>query len=50
MAYLANRLVDPNDLGYFATPAALRAAYPVGAPGFFAIVGSTDSIWTWMMV
>ena len=47
MSYQANRLGDANDLGYFATSAALAAAYPVGAPGYFALVGSTDSIWVW---
>ena len=36
-----------NDLGYFATPAALILAYPVGLPGNFAVVGSTDTIWVW---
>ena len=47
MAYLANRLGDPMDLGWFATPTALRTAYPVGANGYFAIVGSTDTVWIW---
>src|SRR3990167_775131 len=47
MTYLANKLGDPNNLGYFATPAALAAAYPVGVPGAFAVVGSTNSIWVW---
>lgn len=47
MSYQANRLTDVNDLGFFANPAALNAAYPVGAPGYFAIVGSTDTIWVW---
>lgn len=36
-----------NDKGWFATPAALRAAYPVGENGWFAIVGSTDTVWIW---
>ncbi len=47
MGYLANKLLDVNDLGYFATPTALATAYPVGAPGYFAVVGSTDTIWVW---
>ncbi len=47
MSYQANRVTDVNDLGYFATPGALTAAYPIGAPGYFAIVGSTDTIWVW---
>ena len=47
MAYLANRLGDPMNLGWFATPVALAAAYPVGADGYFAMVGSTDTVWTW---
>ncbi len=47
MTYLANQAGDPNDLGYFATEAALIAAYPVGVPGLFAIVGETNTIWVW---
>ncbi len=47
MTYLSNTANDPNDLGFFATPAALRAAYPVGIPGLFAIVGSTNTFWVW---
>lgn len=47
MGYLANRLGDPMNLGWFATPDALRSAYSVGADGYFAMVGSTDSIWVW---
>jgi collagen type VII alpha len=47
MAYLANRLGDPQNLGWFATPGALATAYPVGADGYFAMVGSTDTFWTW---
>ncbi len=47
MGYLANALGDANNLGFFATPAALAAAYPVGAPGYFAIVGSTNTLWVW---
>lgn len=45
--YLANKIGDVNNLGYFATPTALTTAYPVGFAGAFAIVGSTDTIWVW---
>lgn len=47
MGYLSNKLQDTNDLGFFATPEALEAAYPVGADGYFAIVGSTNTFWVW---
>lgn len=47
MGYLSNTQGDPNNLGYFADPASLISAYPVGVPGAFAIVGSTDSVWVW---
>ncbi len=47
MSYLANMLGDANDLGWFATEAALIAAYPVGVPGLFAIVGETNTFWVW---
>ena len=33
--------------GYHATEAALNIAYPVGEPGWFATVGSTDTMWAW---
>ena len=33
--------------GFFPTPEALRKAHPTGQNGDWAIVGSTDSIWTW---
>ena len=33
--------------GWFATPEALKAAYPTGENGWWAIVGTTDTIWTW---
>ncbi len=46
--YLANKIGgNVNDLGYFANPTALEAAYPVGFPGAFAAVGSTETIWIW---
>ena len=47
MSYLSTSPGDPNNLGYFATPAALIAAYPVGVVGAYAIVGSTDTFWVW---
>jgi len=51
MAYLSNKGGggggDDFNLGYFATSTALEAAYPTGADGYFAIVGSTDTFWTW---
>lgn len=33
--------------GWYATPAALQAAVPIGENGWFAFVGTTDTIWTW---
>lgn len=33
--------------GYYATPEALRAAVPMGSDGWWAVVGSTDTIWVW---
>ena len=33
--------------GWFVNVAALRAAYPTGTDGEWAILGSTDSIWVW---
>ncbi len=36
-----------NDKGYFENEAALVAAYPVGEPGWFATVGTTDTVWVW---
>lgn len=36
-----------NDKGWFIDAAALTLAYPVGQNGWFAVVGSTDSIWVW---
>lgn len=38
---------DQNNKGYFATEDALNAAYPVGQNGWYAIVGTTDTIWVW---
>lgn len=34
-------------LGYFATPEALRAAHPTASAGYWAIIGSTNSVWVW---
>ena len=34
-------------MGYYTTPEALKAAHPTSKVGFWAIVGSTDSIWVW---
>ena len=36
-----------NDKGYFANEAALVAAYPVWQNWWFAVVGTTDTVWTW---
>ncbi len=47
MSYLSNTPGDTNYLGYFATPEALEAAYPVGFPGAFAYVASTNTFWAW---
>lgn len=33
--------------GYFVDQAALESAYPVGEDGWYANVGSTDTIWIW---
>ena len=34
-------------MGYYTTPEALKAAHPTSEVGFWAIIGSTDSIWVW---
>ena len=34
-------------MGYDTTPEALKAAHPTSEVGFWAIIGSTDSIWVW---
>ena len=39
--------VAQGGVGYYETPAALRAAHPTGQAGNWAIVGSTDTIWVW---
>lgn len=38
---------DQHNLGYYATPEALRTAHPTAEAGDFAIVGSTDTVWIW---
>ena len=38
---------DQHNLGYYATPEALRTAHPTANAGDFAIVGSTDTVWVW---
>lgn len=38
---------DSHNKGYFATPEALRTAYPTAEAGDFAIVESTDTVWVW---
>lgn len=36
-----------GQLGWFETEQALQAAHPTGENGQWAIIGSTDTIWTW---
>ena len=36
-----------HDKGYFANPTSLKESVPTGADGDYAIVGTTDTIWTW---
>lgn len=38
---------DSHNLGWFATPTALRTAYPTAEDGNWCIIGSTDTIWVW---
>ena len=38
---------NTNYKGWFTTQLALTTAYPVGQNGWYAIVGSTDTVWTW---
>jgi hypothetical protein len=38
---------DANNKGWFADITALQTAYPVGQDGWFAILGSTDTVWVW---
>lgn len=39
--------VAQGQLGWFETEQALQAAHPTGENGQWAIIGSTDTIWTW---
>lgn len=39
--------VSQGALGWFETEQALEAAHPTGQNGQWAIIGSTDTIWTW---
>ena len=41
------RTITLGAQGWYATPAALTAAVPVGENGWWAVVGTTDTIWTW---
>ncbi len=36
-----------NFVGWVATPEQLKSMYPNGSDGWYAIVGSTDTIWVW---
>ena len=36
-----------GSLGYYPTPERLREEHPTSSVGYWAIVGSTDSIWVW---
>lgn len=39
--------VSQGALGWYETEQALQAAHPTGTDGEWAIIGSTDTIWTW---
>lgn len=39
--------VIQNFVGWVATPEQLRSMYPNASDGWYAIVGSTDTIWVW---
>lgn len=39
--------VAQGQLGWYATPQNLQSAHPTGQNGQWAIIGSTDTIWTW---
>lgn len=41
------RTITIGAQGWYATPEALKAAVPVGENGWWAVVGTTDTIWTW---
>ena len=38
---------DQHNLGWYATPEALRTAHATATAGDWAIVGSTDTVWIW---
>lgn len=39
--------ISQQGKGWFATDTALKAAFPTGQNGWWAIVGAGDNIWTW---
>lgn len=39
--------ISGGNLGWYETEQALQAAHPTGQNGQWAIIGSTDTIWTW---
>lgn len=41
------RTITIGAQGWYSTPEALKAAVPVGENGWWAVVGTTDTIWTW---
>lgn len=41
------RSIANGSLGYYPTPELLQTAYPTSNPGFWAIIGSTNTIWIW---
>lgn len=41
------RTITIGAQGWYATPEALKATVPVGENGWWAVVGTTDTIWTW---
>lgn len=41
------RTITIGAQGWYATTEALKAAVPIGENGWWAVVGTTDTIWTW---
>ena len=41
------RTITIGAKGWYATPEALKTTVPVGENGWWAVVGTTDTIWTW---
>ena len=41
------RTITIGAQGWYATPEALKAAVPTGENGWWAVIGTTDSIWVW---